>query len=195
MMLIYNFNNKDDKPFVLSGGPYLVYGRSLVLKSMPGYFDFAPNEMTRVLVWIKFPNLPFKCWSLKCLSNIASVLGKPLQCDKLTSTMSRLSYARVLVELDLLGNLTYSINIILPNGAPLVQSVVYETLFKFCKHIIIIINIIITVSSIIINIIVIFLVIIVITIILTIISIITITTIIIVVVVITKTINLIRKIK
>jgi hypothetical protein len=48
--------------------------------------------------------------------------------------MSRLSYARVLVELDLLGNLLYSINIILPNGATLVQSVVYETLSKFCKH-------------------------------------------------------------
>jgi len=114
-----------------------------VLKSMPGYFDFAPDEMTRVRVWIKFPKLPLKCWSLKCLSKIASVLGKPLLCDKLTSMMSRLSYARVLVELDLLSNLIYSINIILPNGATLVQSVVYETLSKFCKHIITIIIIII----------------------------------------------------
>jgi len=45
--------------------------------------------------------------------------------------MSRLFYVRVLVELDLVGNQPYSINIILPT---LVQLVVYETLFKFCNH-------------------------------------------------------------
>jgi hypothetical protein len=37
----------------------------------------------------------------------------------LTSIMSRLSYARVLIELDLLADLPHSINIILPNGVPL----------------------------------------------------------------------------
>ena len=116
-----------------------------MLKSVPEYFDFAPDEMTRVPIWIKFPNLPLKYWSLKCLSKIVSVLGKPLQCDKLTSMMSRLSCARVLVELDLLSNLIYSINIILPNSATLVQSVVYENLSKLYKHIIIIIIIAITI--------------------------------------------------
>jgi len=65
--------------------------------------------------------------------------------------MSRLSCARVLVELDLLSNLIYSINIILPNSATLVQSVVYENLSKLYKHIIIIIIIIIIAITIIIN--------------------------------------------
>jgi hypothetical protein len=45
-----------------------------------------------VPIWVKFPNLPLKCWSLKCLSKIASVLGKPVQSDMLTSSMSRLSF-------------------------------------------------------------------------------------------------------
>jgi uncharacterized membrane protein (UPF0127 family) len=77
----------------------LVYGRPLLLKPMPKYFDFTIEEMTRVPVWVKFPNLPLKCLFAKCLSKIASVLGKPLKSDKLTTTMERLSYARVLVEL------------------------------------------------------------------------------------------------
>jgi hypothetical protein len=72
--LIYKFNNKDDEFSILSGGLYLVCGRSLVLNSMPEYFDFSSNEMTRVPVWIKFSNLPLKCWFLKCLSKIASVM-------------------------------------------------------------------------------------------------------------------------
>jgi hypothetical protein len=76
--LIFQFANEEDKLNVLSGGPYLVYGRPLILRAMPEYFDFSSSNMHTVPVWVKFPNLPFKCWSLKCLSKIASVLGKPI---------------------------------------------------------------------------------------------------------------------
>jgi hypothetical protein len=47
--------------------------------------------------------------------------------------MSRISYVRVLVELDLLGDLKSFIVINLPNGATLNQPVIYETLPRFCK--------------------------------------------------------------
>ncbi|KAL9366691.1 hypothetical protein Peur_037890 [Populus x canadensis] len=50
--------------------------------------------------------------------------------------MSRLSYAKVLVELDLFVDLKSSVDIILPNGAPLTQPVIYEPLprfYKLCK--------------------------------------------------------------
>ncbi|KAJ6979482.1 hypothetical protein NC653_027589 [Populus alba x Populus x berolinensis] len=87
-----------------------------------------------VPVWVKFPNLPLQCWSLKCLSKIVSVLRKPVQSDMLTHTMSRLSYARVLVEINLLSDLPYSIDIKLPNGSLLKQQVIYETLPRFCKQ-------------------------------------------------------------
>ncbi|KAJ6888330.1 hypothetical protein NC652_029395 [Populus alba x Populus x berolinensis] len=132
--LVYKFNSVDDKLAVLASGPYLVYGRPLILKAMPEYFNFSYEEMTRVPVWVKFPNLPLKCWSSECLSKISSVIGKPIQCDQLTSTMSRISYARVLVELDLLDDLIHSVDIILPNGTSLTQTVIYETLSRFCRH-------------------------------------------------------------
>nr|XP_034911042.1 uncharacterized protein LOC118046314 [Populus alba] len=132
--LVYKFNSVDDKLAVLASGPYLVYGRPLILKAMPEYFNFSYEEMTRVPVWVKFPNLPLKCWSSECLSKISSVIGKPIQCDQLTSTMSRISYARVLVELDLLDDLIHSVDIILPNGTSLTQTVIYETLPRFCRH-------------------------------------------------------------
>jgi hypothetical protein len=101
---------------------------------MPAFFDFSSSNMHTVPVWVKFPNLPLECWSLKCLSKISSVLGKPVQSDMLTSTLSRLSYARVLVEVNLLSDLPYSIEVTLPNGHLLQQQVVYETLPRFCKH-------------------------------------------------------------
>nr|TKS02381.1 hypothetical protein D5086_0000163680 [Populus alba] len=64
--------------------------------------------MSRVPVWIKFPSLPLCCWSPVCLSKIASVIGKPIQCDQFTSNLARMSYARVLVEIDLLEELNHN---------------------------------------------------------------------------------------
>jgi hypothetical protein len=89
--------------------------------------------MTRAPVWVKFPNLPLCCWSSSCLSKIASVLGKPIQCDHMTSSLSRLSYTRVLVELDLREDLQHSVAVSLPSGPILNQKVVFEALPKFCN--------------------------------------------------------------
>lgn len=132
--LIYKFNNEVDRLAVLKGGPYLVFGRPLILKEMPEFFDFNLAEICKVPVWIKLPNLPLRCWSLKSLSKIASMVGKPLQSDMLTSSMARLSYARILIELDLRKPLRDHIAVSLPNGVLIDQEIIYETLPKFCSH-------------------------------------------------------------
>ena len=59
--LIYRFSRDEDKSSVLRGGPYLVYGRPLILKPMTRFFDFSSEEMTRAPVWVKFRNLPLCC--------------------------------------------------------------------------------------------------------------------------------------
>jgi hypothetical protein len=56
------------------------------------------------------------------------------QFDKLTSTNKRLFYAQALVKVDLLADLRSSINVVMLNGNPLFQKVIYETLPKFYKH-------------------------------------------------------------
>ena len=129
--LIYKFKTEEEKLTVLRGGPYLVYGRPLVLRPMTKYFDFSSEEMSRVPVWVKLPSLPLCCWSPVCLSKIAS--GKPIQCDQPTSNLSRMSYARVLVEIDLLEALRHSVEISLSEGPTLHQKVVYENLPKYCN--------------------------------------------------------------
>jgi hypothetical protein len=83
--------------------------------------------------WVRFPNLPLRYWTPLCLSKLASVIGKPIHCDEPTSNKSRLSYARVLIEVDLLGALPSPVNVKLPNGSTLNQQVFYESLPQFCK--------------------------------------------------------------
>jgi hypothetical protein len=123
-----------DMSAVLTGGPYSVYGRLLILKPMPDYFDFNTSDMVRMPIWVRFPNLPLQCWSPLCLSKLASVIGKPVHADSPTSSMTRLSYARVLIEIDLFAALPSLIDITLPNGVSKAQEVVYESLPRFCKQ-------------------------------------------------------------
>lgn len=56
-----------------------------------------------------------------------------MHCDEPTSSKSRLSYAQVLIEVDLLGALPNLVNVMLPNGSTLEQQVLYESLPRFCK--------------------------------------------------------------
>ena len=131
--LVYEFKDENDKMAVLNGGPYLIYGRPLMLKSMPEFFDFSKNDMSSVPVWVKLPNLPLKCWSIRSLSKISSLIGKPIQCDRLTASKTRISYARVLIEVDLREDLPSSIEFGLPNGMFINQPVIFESLPRFCK--------------------------------------------------------------
>ncbi|KAJ6868561.1 hypothetical protein NC651_033593 [Populus alba x Populus x berolinensis] len=103
--LIYQFKREEDKLVVLHNGPYLVYGKPLILKQMTTYFYFSNEEMMRAPIW----------------------------CDHMTSNLSHLSYARVLVELDLHEDTQHSIEVSLPSGSVFQQKVVYESLPKFCN--------------------------------------------------------------
>jgi hypothetical protein len=46
------------------------------------------------------------------------MIGKPIHYDAPTASMTRLSYARVLIEVHLLVDLPTFINLVLPNGSP-----------------------------------------------------------------------------
>jgi len=83
---------------------------------------------------VRFPNLPLECWSQECLSKISSVIGKPIRCDDLTLFMSRVSFAKVMIEVDLSTDLPRSINLSMPDGKIIKQRVIYEYMLKFCSH-------------------------------------------------------------
>ncbi|KAJ6976303.1 hypothetical protein NC653_031980 [Populus alba x Populus x berolinensis] len=116
------------------GGPYSVFGRPLILQIMPEFFDFTPPDFTHVPIWVRFPNLPIRCWTPLCLSKLASVLGKPLRCDAPTIRKTKLSFARVLIEVDMVNTLPDLIDVQLPNGGSILgQRVIYECRPRFCR--------------------------------------------------------------
>ncbi|KAJ6976289.1 hypothetical protein NC653_031974 [Populus alba x Populus x berolinensis] len=87
---------------------------------------FATNRSTTT--GPKLPHFSASCNDLPC-----DLLSADLDNNyNLTFNMMRISYARVLVELNLLADLKSSIVINLPNGSTLNQPVIYETLPRFC---------------------------------------------------------------
>ncbi|KAJ6868835.1 hypothetical protein NC651_033816 [Populus alba x Populus x berolinensis] len=131
--LIFEFLSETAMLSTLHMGPYSVFGRPLILQIMPEFFDFTPPDFNHVPIWVRFPNLPIRCWTPLCLSKLASVLGKPLRCDASTIRKTKLSFARVLIEVDMTSTLPDLINVQLLNGSILGQRVIYESRPRFCR--------------------------------------------------------------
>ncbi|KAK4707162.1 hypothetical protein R3W88_033301 [Solanum pinnatisectum] len=56
---------------------------------------------TVIPLWVKFPNLPISCWGRESLSRIASVVGIPFNVDECTTKQTRISFARMLIEVNI----------------------------------------------------------------------------------------------
>lgn len=61
-------------------------------------------------IWVKFPGLAVGYWSAEALSKVASAVGRPLYMDSFTANAEKISYARVLVEVDVSQPLLDSVN-------------------------------------------------------------------------------------
>ncbi|KAK4389433.1 hypothetical protein Sango_2280300 [Sesamum angolense] len=131
--LIFRFAKDEDRQRILAGGPYFVYGRPLLLKNMPGCFEFKEDDISLTPVWATLPSLPLECWHPNALGKIGSRLGTPNAMDSLTMKMERISYARILVEVDASKKLVDHVEFILPNGVVRKQSIIYEFTPKFCS--------------------------------------------------------------
>ncbi|KAH0695862.1 hypothetical protein KY289_013344 [Solanum tuberosum] len=74
-------------------------------------FEFNPDCITSIQLWVTFPDLPIGNWSSEALSKVASAIGKPLHTNVCTTSMTRISYARVLVKMDVAQPLVHMIDI------------------------------------------------------------------------------------
>ncbi|KAL0336700.1 UNVERIFIED_CONTAM: hypothetical protein Sradi_4881900 [Sesamum radiatum] len=100
---------------------------------MPDCFEFKEDDISLTPIWATQPSLSLECWHPNALGKIDSRLGTPIAMDSLTMKMERVSYARILVEVDASKKLVDHIEFILPNGVIRKQPIVYEYTPKFCS--------------------------------------------------------------
>ncbi|XP_019230577.1 PREDICTED: uncharacterized protein LOC109211493 [Nicotiana attenuata] len=129
---VVRFNSVTDMHAVYYNGPYTISNRPIILKPWTTDFDFSKEFPSEIPLWVKFPNLPMNCWGSKSLSRIASVLGTPVFADECTTKQSRISYARMLVEINVSRPLPNEITVIDPKGKYFQQQVTYDWKPNFC---------------------------------------------------------------
>ncbi|KAK6135777.1 hypothetical protein DH2020_030472 [Rehmannia glutinosa] len=84
-------------------------------------------------VWIRLPGLPIHFFDHNALFAISMIIGTPLQVDSLTASRSRLSMARVCVELDLLKERIEEIVLEFDDTSH-AQKIIYERIPDYCTH-------------------------------------------------------------
>ncbi|KAH0714846.1 hypothetical protein KY284_007751 [Solanum tuberosum] len=95
--------------------------------------NYVPPEVLRMIpLWVEFPNLSLHYWGLAALSKIGSALGKPMYADECTSRLGRISYAKVLIEMDVTKPLPRHVEFFYPNGGRMQQKVQYDWKPIYC---------------------------------------------------------------
>ncbi|KAJ6369366.1 hypothetical protein OIU78_001686, partial [Salix suchowensis] len=97
---LFRFRTEEDLQGILERGPWMFGGKSLIIQQWHPHIQFDKNRISTVPVWVRLRGLPFPLWTRQGLSLAASMVGRPLSCDELTSSCRRLDFARVCVEVD-----------------------------------------------------------------------------------------------
>lgn len=94
---------------------------------------FSPtHESAIVPIWVNLLALPAHLYNKDALFSIASIIGKPLQLDDFTAHQSRLSAARIYVEIDLEKPLIEEVLLCI-SGEIIRQKILFEKLPHFCS--------------------------------------------------------------
>ncbi|KAK4714104.1 hypothetical protein R3W88_020011 [Solanum pinnatisectum] len=117
---------------ILYPGPYTINNRPIILKPWTVNFDFNKEFPTKIPFWVKFSKLPMSCWGKGSLSQISSVIGVSIYADECTAKQTRISYARMLIEVNVTKPLPEKIVVMDPTGNKFEQEVFYDWKPKFC---------------------------------------------------------------
>lgn len=83
------------------GGPWMIMDHYLMVKDWVPNFDPATDETKKLIVWVRFPDLPVEYYDYDFLMKLGEKIGEPKNIDDATSLVSRGKFARMCVEVDL----------------------------------------------------------------------------------------------
>ncbi|XP_058746350.1 uncharacterized protein LOC131619250 [Vicia villosa] len=129
---ILRFQSVADKDAVLMSGPYTIRNLPMLLRDWKPGFNLKEDMLRTIPVWGKLPQLPLHLWGPRSLSKIGSAIGTPLVTNECTAKKLRISYAKLLVEIDITQELPKKINIKGHEGSVTKQAVEYEWKPAYC---------------------------------------------------------------
>lgn len=106
MVIIFSsFSTLSNRDLLMYSGPYTYRNKPLILQNQTIDFEFNPDCLDKIPLWVKFPSLHFGYWLVDFLSKLASVVGRMMYTDKFMVALEHISYARVLLEVNIVHTL------------------------------------------------------------------------------------------
>lgn len=127
------FEDFEARAKVIEAGPWYFDNKPVIVKPWSATVSPERDRLSSDPIWIKLPGLRLHLWVAPMISELASVVGRPLYTYMMTSNRSRLAYARLCVEIGLEAELPKVIIIRDPNGGLIEQYVEYEWVLMQCK--------------------------------------------------------------
>lgn len=131
-LFVFRFQSEDSKQEILEQSPLPFGNRVLFLWPWSLDKPIQKLQLNAVPVWVKLPNLRPHYFNSHVLSGLGSIIGKPLFMDKLTTSQSRVAYARICVEINADEAPPASIKFTDENGKECMQEVQYEWMPSRC---------------------------------------------------------------
>ncbi|KAI0499557.1 hypothetical protein KFK09_017763 [Dendrobium nobile] len=95
---LFKFSLLEDYDMVWSKGAWFFHGKPFIFKKWTKNFNPTRENFTSVPIWVRVHNLPLICWNTEGISKIASKIGIPIAVDALTAAKTRLTYARICIQ-------------------------------------------------------------------------------------------------
>ncbi|XP_019248547.1 PREDICTED: uncharacterized protein LOC109227808 [Nicotiana attenuata] len=121
---VIRFSNLEERDQVLYSGPHTVNNRPIIMKAWSADFTLHDEVLKTIPLWVRFPNLPLNCWSMKALSKLGSALGNPVYADECTTES--------IIEMDVTLPLPRNVKLQDPKGKIIQQEITYDWELSFC---------------------------------------------------------------
>ena len=102
--IFFRFRDPDARDLVMESGPCHLAGSPFILHAWQPGMDMLNIQLTSIPIWVKFYNILLEYWTNTSLGHIASVVGNPLHLDSLIDNQSKLSFARICIEVGVTVN-------------------------------------------------------------------------------------------
>ncbi|XP_058733334.1 uncharacterized protein LOC131604938 [Vicia villosa] len=129
IMRLHSFQEKEA---VLSKGPYTILNMPMLIRDWSPDFNLKRDILKTIPIRVTLPHLPLYLWGARSLGRIGSILGTQIVTDECTAQRLRVSYARILIEVDITQELPTEIVIKDTEGNKMTQVLEYEWKPKFC---------------------------------------------------------------
>ncbi|XP_058775694.1 uncharacterized protein LOC131649972 [Vicia villosa] len=130
---LLRFKNHYYMDAVMMKGPCTIRKIPMILKEWRPDYNVKEDMLRTLPIWVTLPKFPLHLWGPRSLNKIGSMIGIPLVTDECRAHKLRVSYARILVEVDITRKLIHEITIKDLEGRKIRQPIEYEWRPKFCE--------------------------------------------------------------